>query len=184
MISQTEVFTRVLSELNEAGIDYMIAGSLAASAHGYVRDTHDMDLVVILSKESVRALADRLGDDFYFDLEGAEEAVDNADMFNVIHYETSVKIDFWSLKNDEYSRTQFDRRRTDNTWGISTFVETPEDTILSKLLWNQMSPSDRQIGDIRGILRTSGASLDYDYLRQWAVRLGVWDTLNRLIEEN
>lgn len=54
MISRTEVFKQILSELNDAGVDYMIVGSLAASAHGYVRDTHDMDLVVVMSKESVR----------------------------------------------------------------------------------------------------------------------------------
>jgi tRNA nucleotidyltransferase (CCA-adding enzyme) len=57
MISQAEVFKRVLSEINAAGIEYMIVGSLAASAHGFMRDTHDLDLVVIMDKEAVRSLA-------------------------------------------------------------------------------------------------------------------------------
>jgi hypothetical protein len=183
MTSQTEVFRKVLSELNAAGIEYMIVGSLAASAHGFVRDTHDLDLVVVMSSDSVRLLAERLGDNFYFDVEGAVTAVDEADMFNVIHYETSVKIDFWSLKQDEFARTQFSRRQSDNTWGIPTFVETPEDTVLSKLLWNKITPSDRQINDVRGILKIKKDSLDHDYLLAWAARLGIAEELSKLIEE-
>jgi len=183
MLSQTEVFQKVLSELNAAGIDYMIVGSIAASAHGYMRDTHDLDLVVVMDTESVRQLADRLQDEFYFDTEGAEQAVSDADMFNIIHYGSSVKIDFWMLKGDEFAETQFSRRRSDSVWGIPTFVETPEDTVLSKLLWNRISPSDRQLTDVRNILKTCKAQLDYDYLRQWSVRQGVSDELNKLLEE-
>lgn len=183
MLSQTEVFQKVLSELNAAGIDYMIVGSIAASAHGYMRDTHDLDLVVVMDTESVRHLAERLQDDFYFDLECAEQAISEADMFNVIHYGSSVKIDFWMLKPDEFARTQFSRRRSDQVWNIPTFVETPEDTILSKLLWNRISPSERQLTDVRNILKTSKAQLDYDYLRKWAIQQGVWDELNKLLEE-
>jgi len=183
MLSQTEVFQKVLSELNTAGIDYMIVGSVAASAHGYMRDTHDLDLVVIMDAECVRHLAERLQDEFYFDVEGAEQAVNEADMFNIIHYGSSVKIDFWMLKRDEFAKTQFSRRRSDSVWGIPTFVETPEDTVLSKLLWNRISPSDRQLTDVRNILNTSKTQLDYDYLRKWAIRQGVWDELNKLLEE-
>lgn len=183
MISSSDVFRRVLSALNAAGIEYMIVGSLAASAHGFIRDTHDMDLVVVMSKESIEVLADRLGDDFYFDVAGAEEAMAAGDMFNIIHYETTAKIDFWALRPGEYGEVQFSRRRNGQIWGVSAFVETPEDTIISKLLWNRITPSDRQIGDVRGILNVSKESLDYDYLRKWAVRQGVWDELNKLLEE-
>ncbi|OFX15146.1 MAG: hypothetical protein A2Z18_07285 [Armatimonadetes bacterium RBG_16_58_9] len=69
-------------------------------------------------------------------------------------------------------------------WGIPAYVESREDTILSKLLWNQISPSERQLGDVAGILRIQKGKLDYGYLRKWAARKGVLDTLNKLIEEN
>lgn len=183
MTSQTEVFKRVLSELDAAGIEYMIVGSIAASAHGFMRDTHDLDLVVVMNRESVGLLARRLGDDFYFDVETAENAVDQADMFNMIHYETSVKIDFWSLKDDAFARTQFSRKQKSDTWGMSVSVESPEDTVLSKLLWSKIAHSDRQLADARGILALKKCQLDYDYLRTWAEKVGVTDRLNKLLEE-
>ena len=183
MAGQTDTLKRVISELNTVGIEYMIVGSFAASAHGMVRDTHDLDLVVVMSKDSVEALADRLGEGFYFDVEGAKEAVDRADVFNIIDYEGSVKVDFWMLKDEEFRATQFSRKRLNTVWGIPVYVESAEDTILSKLLWNQISPSERQLDDVRGVLLVKKGALDYDYLRGWAVRLGVWEKLSELMEE-
>ena len=43
----------ILSSLNEAGIRYLVVGGLAVAAHGYVRFTDDLDLVVQLSPENV-----------------------------------------------------------------------------------------------------------------------------------
>ncbi len=184
MMSRSELLGVVISAMNAAGIDYMIVGSLAASAHGFERSTHDFDMVVILPKESIPALGRFLGEGFYLDEETAREAVERGDMFNVIHYDSGLKIDFWMLKDDEFSRTQFSRRLSAEVLGMPCYVESPEDTILSKLLWNQITPSERQLGDVAGILRIQKGKLDYGYLREWAARKGVLDTLNKLIEEN
>ena len=102
MISQTEVFTRVLSEINAAGIEYMIVGSLAASAHGFMRDTHDLDLVVVMSRDSVRVLAGGLGNDFYFDIEGAEQSV-LAEYGDVLE-KTGVFVAEFHLRQIDYAK--------------------------------------------------------------------------------
>ena len=177
------VLRQILKELTDAGIDYMVVGSFASSLYGERRDTHDIDLVVVMPREAVAPLAEKLSAEYYFDPNAALEALERQDMFNIINYETGDKVDLWMLTDDEFRRTQFSRRRPVSAWGISAFVETPEDTILSKLLWNKISPSDRQINDVRGILAFQKDSLDYDYLRRWAVKQGVYDELTRLIEE-
>jgi len=177
LASQTDILARVISELNAAEIDYMIVGSVASSAYGFVRDTHDLDLVVALRKDQTQALADALGEDFYFDVEGAVEAIERGDMFNVIHYESSLKVDFWILKDDVFTSTQFSRRRMDTIWGMQGFVESPEDTILSKLLWYKITPSERQLSDAKGVLILQKDRLDYDYLHDWAAKVGVADLL-------
>jgi hypothetical protein len=49
--------TAVFEALNRAGIDYMVVGGLAVNAHGYVRMTMDIDLVVSLEPGNItRAL--------------------------------------------------------------------------------------------------------------------------------
>ena len=178
-----DVLRQILKELTDAGIDYMVVGSFASSLYGERRDTHDIDLVVVLPREAVEPLADRLSEEYYLDRNAALEALERRDMFNIIHFESGDKVDFWMLADDEFRRTQFSRRRPVSAWGISAFVETPEDTILSKLLWNKISPSERQINDVRGILVFQKNSLDYDYLRKWAIKQGVSDELNKLLEE-
>ena len=39
--------------LNAAGVRYLIAGGLAVNAHGYVRFTHDVDLVIQLTSGNI-----------------------------------------------------------------------------------------------------------------------------------
>ena len=179
-MSRSDLLGAVINVVNSAGVDYMIVGSFAASAHGFERTTHDIDMVIILPQETVPALASAFGEGFYFDEEAAREAVDRVDMFNIIHYDSGFKIDFWMLKDDEFSRTRFGRRVSVEVMGIPSYVESPEDTVLSKLLWYKITPSERQLSDARGVLLFQHNKLDFSYLRNWADRLGVADLLESI----
>jgi hypothetical protein len=178
-----EPFLGVVRILDDIGIPYMVVGSVAASYYGLTRATHDVDLVVALRSEDVPALVAALEPDYYVDVEGAYIAAREADTFNAIHNEGVYKVDFWVLKDDEFSRTQFERRVHVDTEGVTVCVESAEDTILSKLLWNKITPSERQLADISSVISVNPKSLDWDYLRKWAVRLGVFDILNDLTKE-
>lgn len=46
-------FEAVIAALNAAGVRYLVAGGLAVNAHGYVRFTHDVDLVIALDSQNV-----------------------------------------------------------------------------------------------------------------------------------
>lgn len=46
-------FEAVVGALNDAGVRYLIAGGLAVNAHGYLRFTHDVDVIVELLPENV-----------------------------------------------------------------------------------------------------------------------------------
>jgi hypothetical protein len=63
----------------------------------------------------VDEFAGMLEPDFYADAEVIREAFAASRPFNVIHYASTYKFDFLPLANDEYSQTEFGRRR---------FVET------------------------------------------------------------
>jgi hypothetical protein len=47
--------------LDAASIQYLVAGGLAVNAHGYVRYTNDLDLVVSLETENIRGALEALG---------------------------------------------------------------------------------------------------------------------------
>jgi len=43
----------IVSALNQAGVRYIIVGGLAVNAHGFVRMTRDVDLVVELNEDNI-----------------------------------------------------------------------------------------------------------------------------------
>jgi hypothetical protein len=51
----------VVRTLNEAGVRFLVAGGLAVNAHGYLRFTKDVDLVLDLEPGNVRRAFEALG---------------------------------------------------------------------------------------------------------------------------
>ncbi|HEY5793296.1 MAG TPA: hypothetical protein VIS74_08355 [Chthoniobacterales bacterium] len=47
-------FETIVRALNDAGVRYLVVGGLAVNAHGYGRNTYDVDLVVSLDAENIR----------------------------------------------------------------------------------------------------------------------------------
>lgn len=183
MTPDWDAFYGVIRILEELEIGYMVVGSVAASYHGLNRATHDVDLVVALHLDDVPKLVAALEPDYYVDEEGAFSAARHADLFNAIHNEGAFKIDFWVLKPDEFSRVQFDRRLRVDADGVEINLATAEDTILAKFLWYRITPSERQLADVKTVIMVGRERLDWDYLRAWAAKLGVDDLLSKVIEE-
>lgn len=48
-------FEAVCAAMNKAGVRFLVAGGLAVNAHGYLRLTYDIDLVVQLDPENIQA---------------------------------------------------------------------------------------------------------------------------------
>ena len=54
-------FEAIVQSLNAAGVRYLIAGGMAVVVHGYVRLTMDLDLILDLQEENLRAAVKSLG---------------------------------------------------------------------------------------------------------------------------
>jgi hypothetical protein len=52
-------------------------------------------------------------------------------------------------------------------------IASPEDVIISKLIWRRTSQSDKQWRDILGILKVQQEKLDFVYLQGWVERFGI-----------
>lgn len=82
-----------------------------------------------------------------------------------------------------FSQMEFSRRRKMQTaWG-ELVLASPEDVVLSKLEWNAISASERQVRDVQSIIQVQQASLDWNYLRTWAAELGVLQQLEAATED-
>ncbi len=97
-------------------------------------------------------------------------------MFNAIHNELLEKVDFVVRKDEPYRVEERRRRRRLRVADLEAWVVSPEDLVLSKLVWSKDSRSELQMRDVSTILRTAEA-LDGDYLERWAAVLGVSDAL-------
>ena len=104
---------------------------------------------------SLDALLREFPDDkFYVSRDAALQAYGDAGMFNVIDFESGWKVDFILRKSRPFSIAEFDRRRTVDLLGTTLSVASPEDVLIAKLEWAQLSESERQIEDVAGIVRT------------------------------
>ncbi len=91
-----------------------------------------------------------------------------------------MRIDIFVPKLRRFEGGQFSRaRRTPVAEGstIEIPVCSAEDIVLAKLEWYRAGGelSDRQWGDILGVLRVNAKSLDLDGMREGALELGVSD---------
>jgi hypothetical protein len=66
-------------------------------------------------------------------------------------------------------------------FGQPAWIGTAEDVLLHKLYWNQITPSERQLGDAAGIVSVQGGALDKNYMRRWANELAVVSELEKLL---
>jgi len=183
-----QVLQRVIASLEALGIRHMLVGSFASSLHGLARFTQDADLIVDLHPSQLDAFAQAFASDFYVDRGLIQQALKQGTSFNIIHFESSFKVDFFVLSGRNFSREEFSRRtlrRVDPHSEFEAYVQTPEDAVLSKLDWYRQGGqiSENQWRDVLGMLRQQAGRLDLVYLRKWAGELGLADLLERACRE-
>ena len=169
---ELEVLKEIGGLLDRAGIAYMITGSTAANFYTVPRMTRDIDIVVELAKSDTDRVVEIFAKDFYLDRETVSDAILSKGMFNLIHSESVIKVDFIVRKESPYRRTEFARRRKVVLEDQEIQIVAPEDLILSKLEWAKDSRSEFQLADVRNLLH-SVQGLDLTYLARWAKELGV-----------
>lgn len=184
-IAVLEELTNVLDKLD---IAYVVGGSMASSAYGQVRFTHDADITVEPFEPKVDKVFEILKDDFYISKEAMIQALSNQSSFNVIHLETAFKIDIFIRQNNEFQKQMLLRGRKlklKQSEKEIIFV-SPEDIILLKLDWFRQSDctSERQLSDVIGVLSVQKEHLDFEYLKDWAKKLGLNDLLQKAISDS
>jgi len=160
-----QVLRAVLPHLDRLGIPYLITGGIAATVHGRPRFTQDIDFMIAPTRDQLDRLVEALDPDFVVSPDAAREAYARGGEFNAVHRTLVFKVDFSFSTGDTFDVSRLGRAlKLEVVPGLIAWVATPEDTIISKLLWLRQGATERATEDIRGILRAHAGRLDFHYL--------------------
>lgn len=181
LIDELAVLKILIKKLKSADIPYMVSGSIAANFYMTPRMTRDIDIVIQVETADAERIYSLFSDEFYADKDMIRDAICEKHMFNIIHNEGIVKIDFIVRKDSEYRKLEFERRRSIPFEETEIDIVSAEDLIISKLYWAKNSMSEMQIRDVKNILKTV-FDLDMDYIEGWIKKIGLEDIYKEAIK--
>jgi len=182
----------ILEALKASNVDYMIGGAIAEWAWGEPRATQDLDVVINLPIQSIRKFSKELEKrdmlvpaDIILDT----IAEDRADIpLNAIHMYSGLKADMYLMRAGDALRQSSFRRRILIDYGPpigKVYVHSPEDLILYKLIYLGISEQPKHARDITAILKANRDKIDFEYIQEWVMQLGLgstWEELQGNIE--
>jgi hypothetical protein len=161
-----ETVQRVVRVLKELGTRFHLTGGIVASYYGQPRMTVDIDVVIALDEAiGPDAVVSTLEHAFDIDSESVRSSLRSHEMFQALDRETYLKVDFHV---DARIPGEFDRSAVTQIFpGVTAPIASPEDAILSKLIWYRMG-SDRYWQDALYMIRRQGDNLNIHLLTQLA----------------
>jgi hypothetical protein len=169
-MNEIDIVRDISHRFQQAGIAYMLTGSMAMNYYARPRMTRDIDVVIAIALEDVHRLAASFRPSYYVSEESIRESIMHESIFNLIHEDTVIKVDCIIRKRSEYRRMEFERRQRISILDFTTFIVSKEDLIISKLFWAKDSHSEIQLGDVKNLLATG---YDAAYLQRWTRELGL-----------
>ncbi len=173
----------ILEELN---IPHGVTGGFAIVIWGKPRYTADIDVIIELADSNIKPLAQKLlaiDKDVYADEDMMKEALQYHGEFNFVHPQTGLKVDFFVQEKNPYNKLKMQRVVFRDIEGQKIPFISPEDLIISKLMWSRGNNSQKQFEDIKSIIRNPNIRLDMEYLNSWAERQEVLDVLTTLFAQ-
>jgi predicted nucleotidyltransferase len=170
VLNELDIVRDVSKRLDDAGIGYMLTGSIAMNYYAEPRMTRDIDLVIALLAEHARTIVQLFSQDYYVSREAVDSSIKHQSMFNLIHNESIIKVDCIVRKHSGFRLNEFERRRRVKLRDFETCIVSKEDLILSKLYWAKDSRSEFQLRDVKNLVSTG---CDRDYIQRWTDELDV-----------
>ena len=168
--------------LDDAGVAYMLTGSVAGYFYGLNRATADTDIVLNIVSSQVPAFVAAFRDGYFVEPVMVAESVRDRDMFNVMS-RCGGKFDFIVLKPVASELEKFGRREVFDWHGYPIWVSTAPDLVLSKLEWARLSHSSMQFSDIRTIMAAGAVDENDPYFAQQLDRLNLREVLDACYAE-
>jgi hypothetical protein len=179
-----KVLIEIAKILDELKIDYYVTGGFAITIWGKPRFTADIDIVIKMAEFHGGIFADKIQAIFptgYIDKSQIKSALKSIGQFNFIEPGSGLKMDFYITKQNDFEKECFKRSKAEDL-GYQIKIISPENLILSKLIWYREAQSDRHLEDIKSVLDTR--NIDQKYLNSWVKKLGLekeWEKAEELL---
>ena len=186
----TEFLKLLLDCLKTTQVEYMIGGAIAEWAWGEPRATQDLDIVIDLPVKSIGKFSKELEKrDMLVPADIILDAMieDRADIpLNAIHMYSGLKADLYLMREGDVLRQSAFKRRVLVDYGPpigEVYVHSPEDLILYKLMYLGLSWQPKHARDIAAILHARKSKMNFEYIDEWVVRLGLGSIWNELLND-
>ena len=171
-----ETLDRIVSLLEDRGIDYMLIGGYVLPMYGRIRTTLDIDIAVALTTEADFT-------QFLEDADGAGYSSSLGSFKNPVcllrDRVTDYEVEVWRQPDGiVWDDETLERRRKANLAGVEVWMISPEDFIVSKLARSDRGVTDEQ--DVKSVLERDDVTLDWPYLKERAEMAGVWAQLQMI----
>jgi len=179
-LPEIELLISIAKVLDGLKIDYYVTGGFAVSVWAKPRFTADIDLIIKMSHREKPEFAQKIKNIFpkgHLDLDQIDTALARHGEFNFIDPETGMKVDFWVAKDEDFEKECFKNSQTKDIGYKVKFI-SPEDLIVSKLIWYSQTNSSRHIEDAQSVLKL--AKVDQKYLKKWSLKLKLEKEFNEL----
>ena len=179
-----ELLQVVVTEFEKLGLRYLVTGSMATILYGEPRLTNDIDIVVDLPPGKTAAFCRVFPDsEFTLSEDAARQAVERRGQFNIIHPASGLKVDVIIPEDSAFDRSRFARAvRVNPSSEYSATFASAEDVIIKKMEFYRDGGSEKHLRDITGVLSVSGESVDRNYVRDWATKLGLLEVWRAVLD--
>ena len=148
----------------------MIVGGFAVSYHNRARTTNDVDIVLQIYPQHVKLILKHFPEWKGFE-ESFMESVKHGIPFNITDFETGIRYDFMTYKDSDYNWAAFNRREEVTFFDKKCYICSIEDLIISKIQWYNITPSEKQMEDLKFLLLDK--NLNMEYIKLWFVKLNL-----------
>lgn len=177
-----DVFKKIVTFLNREKCNYVVIGGIATGVLGEPRLTGDIDIDIALKKKEFADFLDKVKrNGFVVNKSKCIQMAEKRGVFQISYGDYHIDFIIASIGFEEEI---FKRKNVAKIYGQKTYLPTPEDLILLKIIPGR--PQD--FADAEKIAIRYKKKLDVRYLKNWAQRLSdeaqdmrVWKDLERLI---
>jgi hypothetical protein len=161
-------FKNLIHVFDTENIPYMIVGGFATSYYNRYRYTADIDCVLQIYPAHIDKIV-KYFPEWLPSLQAFRENAERKIVFNLIDFDSGVKYDFMLYNDSDYNWEAFQRKQKIEFDDISCYIASPEDLIISKLIWYNISKSGKQWEDLEFLLALD--NLDRHYIQSWTSKL-------------